>query len=93
MSGFAPTKEQIEAARGHFFVKPNPPYPDPPRRPPRELKGLEKEQVSMRKAAVYEHLPELVPFIKELHEAGLIDGWRSVGEVVLFNEGKEHGTA
>ncbi|MCW5624410.1 MAG: hypothetical protein KIT73_06830 [Burkholderiales bacterium] len=27
---------------------------------------------------VKEHCPELVPFLKELHALGMIDGWRSV---------------
>lgn len=88
-----PTQEQIDAARGRFFVKPEPPYPDPVKRPLRELKAAEQELIARRRAAVYQHMPDMLPFFKELHEAGMIDGWRGVGDVVLLNEGEEHGTA
>ena len=75
------------AERGHFCVKKMPPYPDPVRRPPPELTQDEMEGVARNKAAIYTHMPELVPIVKELHECGLINGWRSVGEVVLFDGG------
>jgi hypothetical protein len=81
-----------EGIRHHFFVKRDPPYIDPPRGQLRELKPAEQEKVAQRKAAVYEHMPELVPIVKELHEAGMIDGWRSVSEVTLLRE-VEYGTA
>ena len=96
-----PTKEQIAAARGHFFVKPDPPCREPVKRPLRVLKAVEEEAIARRRAEVYAHLPDMLPFFKELHEAGMIDGWRGVGEVeVIANEGvlpyapterKEHG--
>lgn len=79
-----PTKEQIAAARGNFFVKPQPPYAEPVRKPLRDLKPEEQAKVARNKASVYAHLPEVVPFIKELHEAGMIDGWRGVGSVELL---------
>lgn len=68
-----------------FFIKPSPPYLDPVKRPLRDLNPAEQAKVARNKAAVYAHMPELVPFIKELHEAGMIDGWRGVGEVVLLD--------
>jgi hypothetical protein len=70
-----------EGVRHHFFVKPGPPYPDPPRRILCELKPAQLARVARNKAAVYEHMPEMVPIIKELHEAGMIDGWRGVTSV------------
>ena len=89
--------------RHHFFVKPSPPYAEPVLRPLRDLKPDEQAQVARNKASVYAHLPEAVPFIKELHEAGMIDGWRGVvsvdvhpstgsGRTDIFEE-VEHGTA
>lgn len=85
-----PTPAQIEAARGHFFV-PGHPYPPLKIRPLRELSEREKEIVAVNRAAVYEHMPDMLPFFKDLHEAGMIDGWRGVGEVELLKEGDRHG--
>ena len=78
--------------RHHFFVKPEPPYADPVHRPLRQLNPAELAQVARNKASVYEHLPELLPFIKDLHDAGMIDGWRRVEKVTLLKE-VGHGTA
>ena len=73
-----------EEYRHHFFVKRTAPFNAAKEcRPLRQLNQAEVAQVARNKAAVYEHLPEAVPFIKELHEAGMIDGWRGVGEVTL----------
>lgn len=66
---------------------------EPVRRPLRTLSVAEQAKVAENRAAVHEHLPEMLPFIKELHEAGMIDGWRSVVKVELFKEGKDHGNA
>lgn len=90
MNGYPPTSEQIEAARGHFFV-PGYPYQPRPKRPRQELSEAEKEIVAANRAAVYEHLPDMLPLFRELHEAGLIDGWRDVVSVELLNEGTEYG--
>ena len=75
---------QIAAVRHHFFVKPEPPYAEIPRRALLLLNPAQMEKVARNKAAVCEHMPELVPFIRELHEAGMIDGWRGVIEVGVF---------
>lgn len=72
---------------GHFFVKKSPPYPDPVRQPLRPLNDAELATVAQNKALVCTHMPEMVPIIKELHECGLIDGWRSVVKVVVLKEG------
>jgi len=78
--------------RHHFFVKPYPPYPAIKRVALLQLNPAQTAQVARNKALVCEHMPELVPFIKELHEAGMIDGWRGVGEVVLHRHSHaEHG--
>lgn len=42
------------------------------------LTTAEQARVAETRAAVREHLPEAMPFIKELHELGMIDGWRDV---------------
>lgn len=46
--------------------------------PPRTLTDAERAAVAANKAFVEAHLPDLVPFVKELHAEGLIDGWRAV---------------
>lgn len=74
--------------RGRALVKSN-----PAPRPLRALSAAEQEKVAENRAAVHKYLPEMLPFIKELHEAGLIDGWRSVVKVELLQEGKNHGNA
>lgn len=85
-----PTSEQIEAVRDHFFV-PGYPYPPRTKSPLRELSEAEKEMIAVNRAAVYQHMPDMLPFFKELHDEGMIDGWRGVGEVELLNEGDGHG--
>lgn len=39
---------------------------------------MNREQVAVNVAKVKALMPEMVPEIKALHEAGLIDGWRNV---------------
>jgi hypothetical protein len=70
---------------GRYFRQPTPPE----KRPLRQLNPVELETIAQTKALVHAHMPELVPIIKELHECGLIDGWRNVGEVVLFKDGAQ----
>ena len=45
---------------------------------PRALSPAETDAVARNKVFVLENMPELVPFIHELHQLGLIDGWRAV---------------
>lgn len=47
-------------------------------KPLKALSEAEQAAVAANQAAIYEHMPELVPIIKELHKAGMIDGWRGV---------------
>lgn len=70
---------------GRYFKRPSPPE----KRPLRQLNPEELTAIAQTKALVHTHMPELVPIIKELHECGLINGWRNVGEVVLFKEGEQ----
>jgi len=85
-------------------VKPEPLYQDPPPKVLRKLSVTEQKQVARRKAEVIEHLPDMAPFFNELNEAGMMDGWRGVGEVELHPstcsgrtdlkmEGNGYGTA
>lgn len=67
--------------------------PDPVPRPLRALSVKEQATVAENRAEIHEYMPEMLPIIKEMHAAGLIDGWRSVVKVELLKEGKEHGTA
>ena len=73
------------------------PHPNPlpasgarevPRKPLRALTECEKTISARRRALVHEHMPEVVPQIRALVEAGLIDGWRNVGRVEVFATGE-----
>jgi hypothetical protein len=59
--------------------------------PLRELTPRENVVVAERRAQVHKMGQDAVDFVVALHKAGMIDGWRSVGDVVLFNEGVHHG--
>jgi len=70
-------------ARGHRADF-HPTTKEPEKRKARALTEEEKSQIAERRAMVHSHLPELVPFIKELHERGAVDGWRCVRKVEIF---------
>lgn len=67
---------------GQYFKPP----PAPVIRPLRKLTAVEEAQVAENKALLYQMGPDAVEFVKDLHAAGLIPGWRAVGEVELFND-------
>lgn len=54
--------------------------------PSSELSDEEIQRIAENKAFVREHMPELGDFIKALHAAGLIRGWRDVQNCKLINE-------
>lgn len=58
----------------------------PSRRPAAPITEAESQRIRENIATVKAHLPEVVPLIKELHDAGLIDGWRAVQNVQIFTE-------
>jgi len=70
---------------------PSPPSPLPAGegRKARALTAEERERVEANRAEVHRHLPELVPFVRELHQGGVVDGWRCVRRVKVF-DGDEH---
>lgn len=60
-----------------------------PRRPPRPAAPIDEAEHARIAANVElhkQHLPEFAPFIKELHAAGLIDGWRSIKKIEVFRK-------
>lgn len=60
------------------------PATDQPRRPQKPLSEAEQQRVAANRDFMVEHMPEAVQFIKELHAAGLIDGWRAVKNCKLI---------
>lgn len=50
-----------------------------------QLTAAAQERVATNRALVHEHMPEMLPVIKELHELGLIAGWRNVEEVTVLS--------
>lgn len=55
------------------------------------LSAAAQARVASNRALVREHMPELVNEIKELHELGMIDGWRDVVEVEVFPNSESGG--
>lgn len=55
------------------------------------LSAAAQARVHKNRALVHEHLPEALPFIKELHELGMIPGWRSVESVEVFSNSNPEG--
>lgn len=48
-----------------------------------------EERAQATRALIKQHLPEAVPFIRELHQLGMIDGWRNVHSFRLITEGSK----
>lgn len=58
--------------------------PSPEKAPP--LSDSEKARIESNKEFVIEHMPELLPFIRDLHAQGMIAGWRSVRNCRLIDD-------
>lgn len=50
-------------------------------KPENGLSASETERINRNREAVYRLLPEMVPFIKELQQLGMIEGWRTIESV------------
>lgn len=50
-------------------------------KPENGLSASETERINRNREAVYRLLPEMVPFIKELQQLGMIEGWRAIESV------------
>lgn len=50
-----------------------------------ELRQEQIEHIKELRADLHQHLPEMEPFIKELYALGMVDGWRCLKEVTVFN--------
>lgn len=61
------------------------PAADKPLSPPSPLSDADVERIQETKAKVTQNMPEVVPFIKDLVDQGLIHGWRNVS----FKEAKK----
>lgn len=84
-SGTASGTSEARQGRGAFgFPSPLKGEGKPERQQPRpgeSLTDAERQRIASNVAEVKRLMPELVPEIKALHEAGLIDGWRAVRQV------------
>lgn len=56
---------------------------------PRPIGERAQARAAENRDLVRAHLPEALPFIKELHELGMIDGWRNVESVELLTESEK----
>lgn len=52
----------------------------------RPLSERERELVAENYALVKTHLPEIVPLVKELHDAGMVDGLRCIVRAELIEK-------
>lgn len=52
---------------------------------PRPISPAEAERIAANKDFILEHMPEMLPIIRELHAEGMIDGWRSVVRSTLLD--------
>lgn len=79
-----------EYARQRGREAPSTPAPLPlageGRKAARPMTEAAQARASEMRAAVHEHVPEALPFIKELHEMGMIDGWRNVESVEMIGD-------
>lgn len=66
------------------LAKPSPVQEEAPR-VLKPLSDIDQARVVRNRRLVLEHMPEFVPEIKAMAEAGLIDGWRSV-KVQIFKK-------
>lgn len=67
-----------------------PSAPKAPERPraPKPLTAAEQDRAAEMAALHKQHLPEFNPMLKELHELGMIDGWRSIVSIEVLEEPK-----
>lgn len=45
---------------------------------PKTLTPTDDARAAANKQFIREHMPEIIPTIRDLHAEGLIDGWRSI---------------
>ena len=45
--------------------------------------------IEANKEFILEHMPEMLPIIRDLHAEGLIDGWRNVTRCKLLESGDD----
>lgn len=55
-------------------------------RKPKTLTSAEQARAEEMAALHKQHLPEFNPMLKEMHELGLIDGWRSIVSIEVIEE-------
>lgn len=63
--------------------------PERARKPLPPLSEREQAQIAERRALHHQYMPEFLPFVREMHELGLIDGWRSVRKIEVFKKNTE----
>ena len=51
------------------------------KKPPAPIDDAERARIAGNVAGLREQCPELVPFFKDLHAEGLVDGWRAIDYV------------
>lgn len=56
---------------------------------PSEVSAATQTRIEANKQFVQEAMPDLIPFMRDLHAAGLIDGWRSIANCKLIGNDAE----
>lgn len=60
------------------------------KKPVRELLPMERQRIEKRLQICSEIMPEFLAMVKEFHELGMIDGYRSVVEVIDKRDNKRY---
>jgi hypothetical protein len=53
------------------------------------LTEAEEARIAENRDLILEHMPEMLPIIRNLHAEGLIDGWRSFARFALLDGGHD----
>lgn len=73
---YQPTKEK-ESVQAPARKKALPPLPQE-----------EIDKIERRKALIDQHMPELVPFFRECVRTSMLDSWRSLVKVEIYETGE-----
>lgn len=80
----AGAKDYHEAKGGRGGVARSADSPSAVRGTVSELRPEQLERLRQLRADLHQHLPEMEPFIKKLYALGMVDGWRCLKDVTVF---------
>lgn len=60
-----------------------------PTRPAAPLSAADEAAIEANKRFIQQHMPDFVPFLRDLREIGYADGWRNVVRTKLLDGGQD----